>query len=136
MEKEDANVLSGRPIQIAKRSVNRERGSLWESLERPIASFRFWNRVLRTHDKVSNVFDLNHTIGQIPRADVVKGGFEQISLKKRRDIGDNNNDSRMQWLFAEERRKISAIVGYKCKLPLADNWQQLPSLLDLQGPGS
>ena len=33
----------------------------------------------------------------------------------------------MQRLLAEERKKISAVVGYKRKLPLADDWQQLQS---------
>jgi hypothetical protein len=56
---------------------------------------------------------------------VVKGGLEEFSLKNGRDIGDNNNDSRMQRLFAEEGKKIGTIVGYKGKLPLADDWQQL-----------
>ncbi len=60
------------------------------------------------------------------RADAVKGGFEEFSLKNGRNIGDNNDDPWMQWLLAEERKKISAIVGYKRKLPLSDDWQQLP----------
>jgi len=29
-------------------------------------------------------------------------------------------------VFVEEGKKISSIVGYKRKLPLADDWQQLP----------
>jgi hypothetical protein len=48
---------------------------------------------------------------------VVKGGLEEFSLKNGRDIGDDNDDSRMQWLFAEECKKISTIVGYKGKTP-------------------
>jgi hypothetical protein len=32
----------------------------------------------------------------------------------------------VQWLLAEERKEISAVVGYKRKLPLANDWQQLP----------
>jgi hypothetical protein len=32
----------------------------------------------------------------------------------------NNDDSRMQWLFAEEGKEISTIGGYKRTLPLAD----------------
>jgi hypothetical protein len=38
---------------------------------------------------------------------VVKGSLEEFSLKNGRDIGDNNDDSRMQWLFAEEGKKIA-----------------------------
>ena len=55
-----------------------------------------------------------------------KSGLEEFSLKNRGDIRDNNYDSRMQWLLAEERKKISAIVGDKRILPLADDRQQLP----------
>ena len=65
---------------------------------------------------------ISTTIGQISRTDVVKRGFEEFSLKNGRDIRDNNNDPRMQWLLAEERKKIGAIVGYKRELPLADHW--------------
>ena len=58
-----------------------------------------------------------------------KSGLEEFSLKNRGDIRDNNYDSRMQRLLAEERKKISTIVGDigdKRVLPLADDRQQLP----------
>ena len=61
-------------------------------------------------DPLSYVFDLNQTIGQIPRANVSKSGLEEFSLKNGGDIRDNNYDSRMQRLLAEERKKISSIV--------------------------
>jgi len=32
----------------------------------------------------------------------------------------------VSWLLAEERKEVSAVVGYERKLPLADDWQQLP----------
>jgi hypothetical protein len=90
-------------------------------------SFRsFWKDVLGTYDPVSYVFDLNHTIRQIPCADVVKRGLEELSLKYGCDIRDDNNHPRVQWLLAEERKEISSVVGYKGKLPLADDLQQLP----------
>ena len=57
---------------------------------------------------------------------MVKRGFEEFSLKNGGNIGDNNKDPRMQRLLAEERKKISAVAGYKRKLLLADDWQQLP----------
>ena len=88
---------------------------------RPLASFE---HVLRTYDPIPYVFDLNDRVGQIPCADVVKGGLEEFSLKSGRDIGNNNNDPWMQWLLAEERKKIRAIVGYKRVVPLAGDWQQ------------
>ena len=57
---------------------------------------------------------------------MVKGGIEEFSLKNGRDIGDNNDDSRMQWLFAEEGKKIGTMVGARrrlrgrsCQLPQA-----------------
>jgi len=62
-------------------------------------------------------------------ADVVKSGLEEFSLKNGDDIRDNNYESRMQRLLAEERKKISTIVGDigdKRVLPLADDRQQLP----------
>ena len=55
-----------------------------------------------------------------------KSGLEEFSLKNGRDIRDNNYDSRMPRLLAEERKKISTIVGDKRILPLADDRQQLP----------
>jgi len=90
-------------------------------------SFRsFWKDVLGTYDPVSYVFDLNHTIRQIPCADVVKRGLEEFSLKNGCDIRDDDNHPRVQWLLAEERKEIGAVVGYKRKLPLADDLQHLP----------
>lgn len=83
------------------------------------ASFcAFWKGVLGTYDLVSHVFDLNHTIRQIPFADVVKSRLEEFSLKKRRDVGNNNDNTGMQWLPPEECKKIGAVVGYKRKLLL------------------
>jgi hypothetical protein len=72
-----------------------------EPLEKSCRSFcRFWKGVLRTHDPVSCVFDLNHAIGQIPRVNVVKRGLEEFSLKNGGDIGDDNDHSWMQRLLA------------------------------------
>jgi len=68
-----------------------------EPKEKSCPSFRrSWKVVLRTYDPVSHVFDLNHSIGQIPCTDVAKGGPEEFSLKNGGDIGDNNDHSWMQ----------------------------------------
>jgi hypothetical protein len=48
---------------------------------------------------------------------VVEGSLEELSLKGGPDIRDNNNDPRMQWLFADKGKKIRTIVGYKRKTP-------------------
>jgi hypothetical protein len=52
---------------------------------------------------------------------------EEFSLKNRGNIGDNNNEPRMQWLLAEEPRKsapllvtnvnsLSRVAGKSCSL--------------------
>jgi len=47
---------------------------------------------------------------------VVEDRLEELSLKYGPDIRDNNNDPRMQWLFADKGKKIRTVVGYERKL--------------------
>ena len=56
----------------------------------------FWKHVFRTFDLISNVFRLDHSIGQIPRANVFERRSEEFSLASRHNVGNNNDHSRVQ----------------------------------------
>src|ERR1700722_8880166 len=56
----------------------------------------FWKRVFRTLDLISNVFHLDHSIGQIPAADMFKRRSEEFSLTNGCNVGNNNDHPRVQ----------------------------------------
>jgi hypothetical protein len=56
----------------------------------------FWQSVLRTHDPISCILDLNDSIGQIPCADMFERRAEEFSLTSRRHAGNNNDHFGMQ----------------------------------------
>ena len=52
------------------------------------------------------IFDLNHSISEIPCADMFERRAEEFPLTNRRDTGNNDDHSGMQWFSAMESEEI------------------------------
>jgi hypothetical protein len=56
----------------------------------------FWKGVFRTFDLISNVFRLDHSIGQIPRTNMFERRSDDFSLARGHHVWNNNDHSRVQ----------------------------------------
>jgi hypothetical protein len=86
----------------------------------------FWQGVLRTHDTISCILDLNDSIGQIPCADMFERRAEEFSLTSRRNAGNNDDHSGMQRFLSVKSKKIGTVVGDECVVLCADGGHELP----------
>jgi len=86
----------------------------------------FWQSVLRTHDPISCIFDLDYSIGQVPCADMFEGRAEEVSLTSRRNAGNNDDHSGVQWFLSVKGEKIGTVVGDKCVVLCTDGGHELP----------
>ncbi len=82
--------------------------------------------VLGTQNPSPRIFDLNDCIRQISCADMFEGRVEKFSLTSRRDAGNKDNHSGMQWFLSVKRKKVGTIVGDKGIVPGADGGDQFP----------
>lgn len=86
----------------------------------------FWKGIVRTHDSIPCILNLYHSIGQIPWADMLKRCGEEFPLTSWHDIGNNYDDSGVQWFLSVEKKKVGAIVRDKRVVPLTNGFHELP----------
>lgn len=79
-------------------------------------------------DVVPSESDLHDRIRQIPRANMLQRCREKFALLQRDHVGNNNDYTSVERLFAVQTKKVGAIVGNERVLLLADYAHKLPVL--------
>jgi hypothetical protein len=69
--------------------------------------------------------DLNLSIRQISRADMLEGRTEEFSLTRRRNAGNNDDHSGVQRFLSVKRKKIGTVVGHERVILCADDGHKL-----------
>ncbi len=83
-------------------------------------------RVLAALDPVAVVLHFEDHVDDFPLADMVKRRLKEFPLPQRRHIGNDDDEARVDWRSAVERKEIRSIVGHERIAVLQDCLHQVP----------
>jgi len=77
-------------------------------------------RISATLDFAATIFDLDHSVNQLPITDELECGLEEFALEAWRHVRNNDHKAGVYWHPPLKSKKVGSIIGDECVVAVQD----------------